>query len=172
MLPLLDQHIIDAALVTNPEAPLQSDRHYKCFHLSNQPLFLLVSPSNALARETGLSPTEVCSNTELGHSTFVSKDCRGVMERLDSHLFGVENSRGTPCQNEPLPSARRYGTAMTMLIRPDLVKLDLKMDFPAGDILVVKRELAEHPQIFKLILELKKRLQTLQNKINGLEILC
>ena len=172
VLQLLDQHIIDAALVTNPEAPLEGDKKYKRFHLSNQPLFLLVSNINTLPRETGLSPTEVCSNTELGHSSFVSKECRRVMESLDSHLFGVKDTRYSTCQKEPLPSARRYGTAMTMLIRPDLVKLDLKMDFPAGDILVVRRELAEHPEIFKLISDLKKRLQSLQNKINRLEILC
>jgi len=61
---------------------------------------------------------------------------------------------------------------MTMLIRPDLIKIDVKMDFLAGDILVVKKDLTDHPEILKLILELRNRLQALQNKIHNLEILC
>jgi hypothetical protein len=94
------------------------------------------------------------------------------MERLDSHLFGAQDPSYFHIQKEPPPSTRRYGTAMTLLIRPDLVKIDAKMDFLAGDILVVKKDLADHPEILKLILELRNRLQALQNKIHNLEILC
>ena len=169
---LLDKHVIDAALVANPEAPLDCDSRYHRYPISNQPLFLLVSTCNALASETGLSLAEVSSTTELGHSSFVSKECRRVMERLDSHLFGAQDPRYFHSQKEPPPTTRRYGTAMTMLIRPDLVKINAKMDFLAGDILVVKKELADHPEILKLIAQLRNRLQALQNKINRLEILC
>ena len=169
-LQLLEEHIIDAALVTNPEAPPPSDSRYACYHLSNQPLFLLVPEINTLAKEQGLSPTEVASYTELGHSVFVSKECRAVMERVDEKLFGMQDHRLSSSQKEPPIHARRYGTAMTMLIRPDLTRLGVHMDFPAADILVIKEELAEHPEIIKLVLQLKKALGNLQPIINGLEI--
>ena len=169
---LLDNHIIDAALLAIPEAPLECDSRYQRYLLSNQPLFLLVPNDNVLASETGLSPEDVSRNTELGHSSFVSNECRRVMERLDSHLFGAQDPGYFHIQKEPPPSTRRYGTAMTMMIRPDLVKIDAKMDFLAGDILVVKNDLADHPEILKLILQLRNRLQALQNKIHNLEILC
>jgi len=169
-LQLLEDHIIDAALVTNPEAPPASDQRYARYHLSNQPLFLLIPKTHILANEHGLSSGEATRHTELGHSGFVSKECRGVMEKLDQVLFGAQEFQHTSSYKEPPRHTRRYGTAMTMLIRPDLTRLDLAVEFPAGDILIVKQELAEHPEILRLVLELKKRLGFLQPKINGLEI--
>lgn len=171
-LQLLEERIIDAALASNPEAPPESDRRFTRYHLSNQPLFLLLAKANPLAREQGLSATEVIAGTELGYSSFVSKECRATMKMLDQKLFGAQYHQPIPSNKEPPIHARRYGTAMTTMIRPDLTKLDFNMSFSAGDILVVKRDLAEHPEIIFLVHELKRRLHLLQHKITGLEILC
>ena len=169
-LDLLNESVIDAALTTNPEAPPESDRRYARHHLSDQPLFLLTPKSNTLSKEKALSATDVTTHTELGHSGFVSNECREAMERLDQKLFGEQDHKHLCSYEEPQGSTRRYGTAMTMLIRPDLTRLDHEMNFSAGDILVVKQELAEHAEIIKLVAELKKRLQQYQHTIDGLEI--
>ena len=171
-LELLDQHVIDAALSTNPEAPPESDKRYVRYHLSSQPLFLLTPKTNTLSKEKNLSAMDVSRNTELGHSGFVSKECRTVMESLDQKLFGEQDYKHSSLYDEPPGNTRRYGTGMTMLIRPDLTTLNHEMSFPAGDILVVKQELAEQPAIIILIFELKKRLHECQHKINGLELRC
>ena len=169
---LLNQHIIDAALVSTPEAPEANDRRYTRFHLSNQPLFLLIPNSNELSKETGLSASEVAECTRLGHSGFVSPECRAVMQRIDESLFGEQSENFASSFKEPPNHARRYGTAMTMLIRPDLARLEHQLNYPAGDILVVKRELADHPEILKLLKELTERIQRFQAVIPGLEVLC
>ena len=167
---LLDQYIIDAALVSKPEAPASGDTRFAQFHLSNQPLFLLTTKSHVLSNERGLTNSDLSSQTRLGHSGFVSKECREVMEKLDLSLFGRQNETFTSSFEEPPPHARRYGTAMTMLIRPDLERLDYPMAFPAGDILVVKHELGEHPEILKLVNSIKEKMRDFQPKIDGLEV--
>lgn len=168
---LLEQHIIDAALVTGPDAPSPSEKRYARYHLSNQPLFLLIPHSNKLALEHGLSPSEVASHTELGHSNFVSKECRAVMEVLDKQLFGAQDHQPFTSYKEPPNHARRYGTAMTMLIRPDLTRLGVDMRFPAADILIVRQELADHPEILRLVFALKTSLADLQHSIPDLEVM-
>ena len=169
-LQLLEEHIIDAALVTNPEAPNPSDSRYARYHLSNQPLFILIPQEHTLANEQGLSRTEVAHVTQLGHSGFVSKECRAVMEMLDNQLFGEQDHPYTSSYKEPPRHTRRYGTAMTMLIRPDLTRLGIPINFPAADILVVKQEHAEHPEILKLVFQIKRMLRNLQPTIDGLDI--
>jgi hypothetical protein len=94
------------------------------------------------------------------------------MESLDQKLFGEQDYTYSSLYDEPPGNTRRYGTGMTMLIRPDLTILNHEMSFPAGDILIAKQELAEQPAIISLIFELKKRLHEYQHKINGLELRC
>jgi DNA-binding transcriptional LysR family regulator len=168
---LLEHQVIDAALVSGPERPPADDPCLHSFVLSSQPLLLLVPEHHALARERGLGGADICGTSELAHSSFVHERCRQVMERLDQMLLGPQQtSKLRTLKREPPGHARRYGTAMTCLIRPDLVALDYGISHPALDVLVVRHEWIDHPAITALVQLLRQRLVALQPRIDGLEL--
>ena len=170
---LLENQVIDAALVTGPECPTADHPCLEAVVLSRQPLLLLVDGQHPLANERGLAASEISAVSELAHSSFVHRRCRQVMEGLDQHLLGRgQRSKLCALRSEPPGQARRYGTAMTCLIRPDLKALDFAISHPALDVLVVHRDWSEHPAIRALMQQLRQRLQRLQRCITGLELAC
>mgnify|MGYP006288048221 CR=1 FL=1 len=170
-LALLQHRVIDAALVTGPERPPDDHPCLRTLVLSRQPLLLLVPQQHVLAQERGLRAGEIGSNSALGHSSFVAAPARRVMERLDQLLIAeTPPTRFCNLQGEPPPQARRYGTAMTCRIRPDLTPLDFAVPHPALDVLVVRHDWIEHPAIDTLISVLRQRLNTLKPSIAGLEL--
>ncbi|MFM1812146.1 MAG: hypothetical protein RLZZ336_1084 [Cyanobacteriota bacterium] len=170
---LLEQHVIDAALVTGPERPAADHPCLDTVELSRQPLLLLVGGQHPLAKERGLAASEISAVSKLAHSSFVHQRCRQAMEGLDQLLLGPgQRSRLCALQSEPPGPARRYGTAMTCLIRPDLQPLDFAISHAALDVLVVHRDWSEHPAIRMLVQHLRQRLQGLQRCVNGLELAC
>ncbi len=170
---LLENRVIDAALVTGPERPADDHPCLETVELCRQPLVLLVDRQHPLSNERGLAASEICAVSELAHSSFVHRRCRQVMERLD-HLLLAPEQRSKLCglRGEPPTQARRYGTAMTCLIRPDLRPLDFAISHPALDVLVVHRDWSEHAVIRQLVRLLRQRLQGLQRHITGLELAC
>jgi hypothetical protein len=172
-LALLENHVIDAALVTGPERPAADHPCLDSVVLSHQPLYLLVDGQHPLADERGLAASEIRACSELAHSSFVHRRCRQVMEGLDQLLLGPgQRSRLCSLRREPPGPVRRYGTAMTCLIRPDLRPLDFSISQPALDVLVVHRDWSGHGAIRALVQLLRQRLQGLQRCIAGLELAC
>jgi hypothetical protein len=136
-------------------------------------LVLLVDGHHPLSNERGLAASEICAVSELAHSSFVHRRCRRVMERLDHLLLAPgQRSKLRDLRGEPPTQARRYATAMTCLIRPDLRPLDFAISHPALDVLVVHRDWSEHGVIRELVHLLRQRLQGLQWRIAGLELAC
>jgi len=170
---LLENHVIDAALVTGPERPAADHPDLVSVVLCRQPLLLLVDAQHPLARERGLAAGEISALSALTHSSFVHRRCRQAMEGLDQHLLGAgQRSRLCALRSEPPRQARRYGTSMTCLIRPDLQPLDFAISHPALDVLVVHRDWHEHGAIRALVQQLRQRLQDLQRCVSGLELAC
>ena len=171
VLSLLEHRLIDAALVTGPECPPDAHPSLCRLELSRQPLLLLVPRHHRLADECGLRVSEIAANSELAHSSFVPSRCRQVMEQLDSRLVDeARRSKLCTLRSEPPGHTRRYGTAMTCLIRPDLMPLDFAIPHPALDVLVVHRDWADHAAISELITVLRQRLDALKPSIAGLEL--
>jgi DNA-binding transcriptional LysR family regulator len=172
-LALLENHVIDAALVTGPERPASDHPCLDSVVLSRQPLYLLVDGQHPLANERGLAASEISAGSELAHSSFVHRRCRHVMEELDQRLLGPgQRSRLCALRSEPPGPVRRYGSAMTCLIRPDLRPLDFSISHPALDVLVVHRDWSEHGAVRSLVQLLRQRLQGMQRCIAGLELAC
>lgn len=172
-LPLLEHRILDAALVTGPECPPDDHPCLLSLEISRQPLMLLVPERHPLAGERGLSAAEISAASELGFSRFVHQLCRRGMEGLDRLLLGAtpDPSR-LAARAEPPALARRYGTAMTTLVRPDLVRLDFAVPYPARDVLVVHRDWIDHPAITSLVGQLRQRLEGWRRRIPGLEVVA
>ncbi len=170
---LLEHHVIDAALVTGPERPEPDHPCLASVLLCRQPLQLLVSAEHPLHRERGLSTSEIGDHSDLAHSSFIHPRARQCMELVDRIVMGAPPARALcGLKGEPPPQARRYGTAMTCLIRPDLGALDVCIPQLAHDVLVVHRDWIEHGAIRALALQLRQGLQQLQHRINGLELAC
>lgn len=170
---LLEHHVIDAALVSGPERPEPGHPCLQGIELCRQPLHVLVSAEHPLAFERGLAASDIDGSSDLGHSSFVHPRCRKAMEGLDRLLIAAAASRSLcGLKGEPPPHVRRYGTAMTSEIRPDLTALDFTIGHPALDVLVVHRDWAEHAAIRDLVKALRHRLHRLQHRISGLELAC
>lgn len=167
---LVEARVIDAALVTGPETPHAAHPNLCSITLSQHPLLLLVPGDHALAREGGLSQDDIKGHSELAHSSFINTRCREVMEVLDTRLLAATTSSLTGLQGEPPPHARRFGTAMTCLIRPDLVPIDFQVPRPAADVLVMHRDWIDHPGAAELLTLLREQLQGLQKQIPALTL--
>ena len=170
---LLENHVIDAALVTGPECPAADHPCLEGVVLGQHPLLLLVDGQHPLANERGVTASEISAVSELAHSSFVHRRCRAAMEGLDQLLLGPGlRSRLCALRGEPPGQARRYGTAMTCLIRPDLRPLDWAISHPAREVLVTHRSWSEHGAIRELVQHLRLGLQGLQRHVPGLELAC
>ena len=167
---LLHNHVIDAALVTAPEAPAPDDPVLCGLVLYEEPLILAVDKNHALANERGLSAGEIATESEFAHFTYSSSATRGCAEHLDQHLMGSPPSRWTSLRREPPKHVRRFSTCTTGLLRPDLVPLDFAIPYTSADVLVVRHEWADHPAITALISALKPALVQLQRKVPDLEL--
>jgi len=69
---LLENRVIDAALVTGPERPADDHPCLETVELCRQPLVLLVDSQHPLSNERGLAASEICAVSELAHSSFVA----------------------------------------------------------------------------------------------------
>ena len=159
--------VIDAALITGPEA--KPDEHPElCFlTLSRKPLQILVHGQHCLAREKGLTIGDIAANSTLTHSSFINPGCRRILERMDTAMFAWP---GRPCRRIKAAVCRLYGNAMTCLIKPELVSLDFETPYTSADVLAVHQDWSEHPALGSLLTLLRERLSLIQKRIPSLEL--
>ncbi|MFZ4804924.1 MAG: LysR substrate-binding domain-containing protein [Synechococcus lacustris] len=158
---LLRQRIVDAWLYAAPDLPPSDDRDLQVFRLSAMPLYLVAAPDHPLAGEHNLSPQDVARFPTLALPSGAIPQSEQQLRQLGLWTTPMRMR----CYDEASWEGKcsdgltiTYGNGLSMQLQPQLSCLDLPLDFPTGDALVVHRDVASFGAIELLLLELRKRL--------------
>ncbi|MEN9877706.1 MAG: hypothetical protein RLZZ158_745 [Cyanobacteriota bacterium] len=158
---LLRQRIIDAWLYAAPDLPPSDDPELQVFCLSAMPLQLVAAPDHPLAGESRISFQDVARFPTLALPSGVIPQSEQLLRQLGLWTTPMRMR----CYDEASWEGKcsdgltiTYGHGLSLQLQSQLSCLDLSLDFPTGDALVVRRDVASHGAIELLLLELRKRL--------------
>ncbi|MEB3361510.1 MAG: hypothetical protein VKI42_05230 [Synechococcaceae cyanobacterium] len=142
---LLADSVLDALLAPYPLIKDLHDPELEAFPVCSLPLHLLVSRDCPLARETGLTATDVASTTAADAFEDIPAVASACVLGVDQQLFGAKASDRNPQHR------RFWGSRAIPLLNPSLTVLDFELPVRHKEFLVVRREWSQHTQIQQLL---------------------
>ena len=162
---LLEQHVIDALLAPAPLVADLDPTRFGLLPVYSTPLLLLADSRCELAQEAALSLAEISDHTELAMLPFVPEQASDCTRRLDAELLGGPSSLRMAGQR------RYWGTILTPLVHPRLVRLDCRQPARYTEFLVCLREWLDHGEMLRLLTAVHNALRFRQQELADLEML-
>lgn len=151
---LVRERVIDACITGLPDVPLDDDKDLLAMNLSSMPVFFVCSPDHPVLRESELTFEHIARYPTLGLPAGSYPKVEESLRSIGLWNDYVRMSRYKRDLWEGKSEAELtigYGTVLSMEISGgSLVRLPLELPFLSGEALVIRREFAEHPEMYSL----------------------
>ena len=154
---LLEERIVDAAILSGPEVQRLDPLHWRVLDLARLPLRILAPLHHPLTQERGLRPSDLQVLPLTAYASIVPAPVRRCMERIDAGLGAPPASRQGPASL--VAPTKSFATAFTRHLWPDLAPVDLALPIPASDHLVTRADLAWVAALDHLVQHLRQAIR-------------